>query len=379
MRFAKYLLVWLVVSWLGLAVAQDLVPDPPKIAANSYLLMDFHSGRILVEHQAQEKFEPASITKIMTTLVAYRELENGGIGLNDNVNVSEKAWKMGGSRMFIEPRKVVTVEQLLKGIAIQSGNDASVALAEHIAGSEEVFANYMNKYAAELGLQDTQFINSTGWPAEGHLTTARDVAEMSRALIGVYPQYYSDYAVREYTYNSITQSNRNSLLWKDESIDGVKTGHTEAAGYCLVASAERDSMRLISVILGAESEAARARESQKLLNYGFRFFKTYRLYAANAELERARVWSGMQENMPVGLAEDLHVTIPRGRYDALNASLEMTPSVSAPVMKGQQLGRLIISLDGEPIAERTLVALQDMQIGGFFRRIKDAITRFFND
>ena len=266
------------------------VPAAPQVAANSYILSDFNSGRILVEHNSDMRVEPASITKLMTAYVVFRELEEGNITLQETVPVSEKAWRTGGSRMFIEPDMQVKVEDLMRGMIIQSGNDASVALAEHIAGSEEAFASLMNHYAEQLGMTGTNFMNSTGLPDPDHYTTARDINALSAATVRDFPDYYTWYSEKEFTFNNIRQHNRNTLLWRDPAIDGLKTGHTEAAGYCLAASAMRDGMRLISSVMGSSSESARASESQTLLNYGFRFFETVQLYQAGQELTRARIW-----------------------------------------------------------------------------------------
>jgi D-alanyl-D-alanine carboxypeptidase (penicillin-binding protein 5/6) len=353
------------------------IPAPPKVAASGYLLMDFDSGRLLAEQNADQRLEPASLTKIMTTYVVLRELQSGNLSLTDQVQISEKAWRTAGSRMFIEVGKKITVEELLKGMIIQSGNDASVALAEHIAGSEEVFAEMMNRQAQRLGMTSTHFVNSTGLPHEDHYTTARDIAMVSRATITEFPDYYPWYAVKEYTFNNIKQYNRNKLLWRDKSVDGVKTGHTENAGYCLVASAKRDNMRLISVVMGTDSEDARARESQSLLNYGFRFFETHRLYSANSALNRVRVWKGEQEELEVGVANDLFVTIPRRQYDNLKAEMTINSKVNAPVKKGQQLGLVKVSLDGEPVLEVPLIALQDVAEGGLWQRTADSVLLWF--
>ncbi|MCP4288401.1 MAG: D-alanyl-D-alanine carboxypeptidase [Gammaproteobacteria bacterium] len=352
-------------------------PAPPKIAASGHLLIDFHSGRILSESNADQKLEPASLTKIMTAYAVLRELKAGNIKLDDKSLVSKKAWRTPGSRMFIEVDKKVSVEQLLKGMIIQSGNDASVALAEYIAGSEETFSNLMNDHAQRLGMLDSHFVNSTGLPNDNHFTTARDIAKVSEATIREFPEFYAWYAEKEYIFNNIKQRNRNKLLWRDKSVDGIKTGHTEAAGYCLVASAKRESMRLTSVVMGTDSEDARARESQSLLNYGFRFFETHQLYEAGAALSRTRVWKGAKESLALGLKSALHVTIPRRQYKNLKANMSVDPLLIAPIRKDQVLGSVEVSLEGQTITSVPLIALEQIDEGGIFQTLKDTALLWF--
>ena len=368
------------------AMAQRPTPPPPKglptpaapaLGANSYILIDFNSGRVLVESSPDTAVEPASITKVMTSYVVFTELAAGNIQLDELVNVSEAAWRTGGSRMFIEPGMEVTIEQLIKGMVIQSGNDASVALAEHLAGSEAAFADLMNHYAAQLGMLNSHFMNSTGLPHAEHYTTARDVALLSVALIEDFPDYYHWYSEKEYTFNNIRQHNRNNLLWRDPAVDGLKTGHTQAAGYCLAASAKRDGMRLVSVVLGSSSEASRVTESQSLLNYGFRFFETVQLYKAGQELAQGKVWKGETEQIKLGIEEQLFVTIPRGHYDELDAQVEMRPELIAPLTAGETVGEISIRLEGSEIASRGLVALESINEAGFFGRTWDGVTMWF--
>ena len=349
------------------------IPAPPKLGAKSYLLMDFDSHRVLIEENADMRVEPASITKLMTAYVVFHTLADGKLALDDTVTVSENAWRTGGSRMFIDPTMTPTVEELIHGIVIQSGNDACVALAEHIAGSEEAFAGLMNHYAEQLGMTDTHFTNSTGWPDEAHYTTARDIALLSAATIRDFPEYYAWYADKEYTFNGIRQHNRNTLLWRDPAIDGLKTGHTEAAGYCLAASAMRDGMRLISVVMGSSSESSRASESQSLLNYGFRFFETVQLYQARTELARGDVWKGLSDEVALGLAQPLFVTIPRGRYEELDAKIEMQPALSAPLPEDAVVGTITVTLGDEQIAQRDLVTLSAVEPAGFVGRSWDGM------
>lgn len=354
-------------------VAQLAPPAPPTIAATGYLLIDMDSDTVLAAKDPEQRLEPASLTKIMTAYAVFRELRDGSIKMSDQVLISEKAWKTPGSRMFIEVNKRVSVEDLLKGMIIQSGNDASVALAEHVAGSEEAFANVMNDQARRLGMRNTHFVNSTGLPDKDHYTTPHDIALVTEAMIREFPELYKLYSVKEFTYNDIRQHNRNNLLWRDESVDGVKTGHTDAAGYCLVSSAKRDGMRLVSVVMGTSSEKARINESQSLLNYGFRFFETHRLYGAGDRLTRTRVWMGEREEMALGLAQDLSVTIPRRQYDKLNARTEIQPQLEAPLSKGQKVGEVIVELDGSEIVRRPLVALEDIPEGGLWRKAVDSV------
>jgi len=354
--------------------AETPIPAPPQIGASSYLLMDFSSGRIVAESRADERVEPASLTKLMTAYTVFHALRQGQITLEDEVLVSEKAWRTEGSRMFIEVDTRVSVEDLLRGMIIQSGNDASVALAEHVAGSEDTFVGLMNQHAGLLGMTGTAFRNTTGLPAEGHYVTARDIAMLAHAIVDEYPEYYGWYAEREFTYNGIKQHNRNSLLWRDESVDGLKTGHTDAAGYCLVTSAERSGMRLISVVTGMASTQAREDGSQALLNYGFRFFETHKLYSGGEEVTTARVWKGEPQEISLGLAEDLYVTVARGRYEALEAFMDLQAELIAPLADGAQVGEVRVSLDDEEIATLPLMALHEVPVAGLWTRIKDEFT-----
>ena len=359
------------------------VPAAPQIGASSYLLIDFNSDSILVENNADLRVEPASITKLMTAYVVFSELDQGNITLEETVAISEKAWRTGGSRMFIEPNMQVTVEDLIRGMVIQSGNDASVALAEHVAGSEEAFAGLMNHYSELLGMGSTNFTNSTGLPGPEHYTTARDIAILSAATIRDFPDYYPWYSEKEFTFNNIRQHNRNTLLWRDPAIDGLKTGHTEAAGYCLAASAKRDGMRLISAVMGSSSESSRASETQTLLNYGFRFFETVQLYEAGQELAPARVWKGMTEEVMVGLTDPVFVTIPRGRYDDLEAQVQIEPQLSAPLEAGTVVGTINVQLGEELVASRQLVTMSMVEEAGFFGSTWDSLklwmSGFFED
>ncbi len=355
------------------------VPAAPQLAAESYVLMDFNSGRMLVEHNPDMRVEPASITKLMTAYVVFNGLAEGKLKLDDTVPVSEKAWRTGGSRMFIDPSMEVTVEDLIRGMVIQSGNDASVALAEYVAGTEEAFADLMNHYAAQLGMQGTHYMNATGLPDPEHYTTAHDVTLLSAATIRDFPEFYAWYSEKEFTFNDIRQHNRNTLLWRDPAIDGLKTGHTESAGYCLAASAKRNGMRLVSALMGSASESSRASETQSLLNYGFRFFETVQLYQSGQELTRARVWKGLEDEVPLGLEQPLFVTIPVGRYDDLEAQLQLQPQLMAPLDAGATLGRINVALDDELVASRELVALSAVQQAGFFGSALDGLQLWFEE
>jgi len=362
----------------NLVHAAKPVPAPPDVAAKNYYVIDFASGKVLAEKDPDEQIEPASITKLMTSYVVYKELDAGRLAMDDMVDISEKAWRMGGSRMYLEVNTSVSVHDLMKGLIIQSGNDASVALAEHIAGTEDAFVQLMNQYGKELGMDNTNFVNCTGWPDKEHLTTARDIAKLSVAIIKEFPEHYAWYAEKEYTYNSIKQYNRNKLLWRDDSVDGIKTGHTESAGFCLVASAARSDMRVISVVLGTDSKKARANVSQALLNYGFRFYESHVLYDAGEVLSRPRIWSGEFETLTVGLAEDLAIAIPRGAYDDLDATMDIDKNIEAPVTKGQQIGEVKVSLDGEVLETVPLVALETVNEGNLFQQAKDYVLRLIN-
>jgi len=357
------------------SVSAAITPNPsaPKIAAKSYILQDFASGRVLAEQNSEQRLPPASITKLMTAYVVVNELANGKINLADEVLISEKAWRMVGSRSFIEVNTKVPVEVLLRGMIIQSGNDAAVALAEHIAGSEETFAQMMNQYAQQLGMFNTNYQNATGLPGVDHYTTAKDIAILSAAIIRNFPEEYKWYSEKEFTYNKITQHNRNKLLWRDTTVDGLKTGHTEEAGYCLAASAQRSGMRLVSVVLGTRSENARAQETQKLFNYGFRFFESHELYKAQDKIADIKVWKGAEKLLNLGLSESLAVSVSRGRYKELVATTNIEQPIIAPISAGATLGKVSIHLGDELIATQSLIALHDIEQGSWWRRLIDSI------
>ena len=376
----RFIALFFSITLLGLALpaqSATLTPTAPKIKAKGFLLIDFDSGRILAEKKSGTRMEPASLTKMLTSYVVTNELKRGSIALDEMVTVSEKAWRMKGSRMFIEVGKKVSVEELLKGVIIQSGNDATVALAEHVAGSEDAFVSLMNQHAAELGMTESHFVNSTGWPSKDHYTTPSDLAKLARALIRDFPEHYEWYAQKKFTFNNINQYNRNKLLWRNKFVDGIKTGHTESAGFCLVASAKRKDMRLISVVLGTSSEEARAAESQKLLAYGFRFFETHKLYAANEPLTTARIWKGATEEIPLGLEEDLYLTIPKGQYKKLDADMNIDARITAPAKKGDSFGTVNVRLGDQQYAERKLIALSDIEKGSLWASLIDEVKLLF--
>jgi len=378
-RFIKITFVFLFISISNQAVYADtmIVPAPPKIKASSYLVMDFESGKLLVEENSEQRLPPASLTKMMTVYVVSSELANGKISLEDEVLVSEKAWRTQGSRMFIEVGKTVKLDDLLHGVIIQSGNDASVALAEYISGTEEVFADLMNKYAERLSMRNTHFANSTGLPDENHYTSAGDLAKLARALIQDYPAEYELHKVKEFTFNKIKQHNRNKLLWRDRNVDGIKTGHTEEAGYCLVASALKDGMRLISVVMGADGVNARATATQALLNYGYRFFETHKLYSAGELITSVKVWKGNVDVLNLGVEKDIYITIPRGQYDKLEPVVELDKQVLAPVAEGEKKGMLNVMLTNESIVTIPLLALEAVSEGNIVNRLKDEIRLLF--
>jgi len=348
-------------------------PSAPSIAAKSYILMDYASGRVIAQQNAQQRLPPASITKLMTAYVVSHELASGNIKLTDDVLISEKAWRMVGSRSFIEVNTKVPVEVLLRGMIIQSGNDAAVALAEFVAGSEDTFVQMMNQYAQKLGMKNTHYRNATGLPEKGHFTTAEDIAILAKAIIHDFPEDYKWYAEKEFTYNKITQHNRNKLLWRDPSVDGLKTGHTDEAGYCLTASAVRSGMRLISVVLGTRSDNARAQESEKLLNYGFRFFESHELYKAHEKITDVKVWKGAEKMLNLGAETSLSVAVPRGRYKELVATTHIQKPIVAPVTAGSVLGQVDIHLGDKLIATRPLIALDDVKEGSWWRQLIDTI------
>jgi len=345
----------------------------PKVTAKSYYLMDFSTDRVLSASAADEQLAPASLTKLMTAYVVFGALESGRIRLDERAHVSTKAWRTGGTRMFIDVNSDVGIDDLLHGLLIQSGNDAAVALAEHVAGSVDAFVVEMNAAAQKLGMRNSAFKNPHGLPARGHYTTARDLGVLAKAIIEEFPDFYGIYAEREYSYNGIAQNNRNALLSRDPSVDGLKTGYTESAGYCLVSSAKRDGMRLIAVVLGAPSPRVRNDGAQKLLDYGFANFETHKLYSAGQELDNARVWGGEVEFARLGLTEDIYVTIPRGSYPKLAAKMDVLAQLAAPLVRGTAVGEVSISFDGAPVLKSPVIVLANVLDGGVWARMRDEL------
>lgn len=359
------------------------VPPPPQFESKSWVLMDYATGRILASKNPDERVEPASITKIMTDYVVSAEIAQGKVHLDDPVYISDHAWKAGGagtdgSTSFLKVHSKVPLKDLLYGMIIQSGNDAAIALAEHVAGSEQGFVALMNAYAQRLGMTGTHYSNASGYPVADHYSTARDIAVLSRALIHDFPADYAISKVKSFQWNGIAQHNRNTLLWRDPSVDGIKTGHTEAAGFCLAASAKRGDERLIAIVMGTPSSRARVDDAQKLLNYGFSFFESHVLYKADTPLATPRLWKGQADQVPIGVTEPVQVTVKRGDYKKLKASIDIPGTLVAPYKKGQKIGTLHVTLDGKKLLDRPLVALDDAPQGGFFKRLWDAIVLWFH-
>jgi len=371
---AFFITIFVFPAW----ASQVIIPTPPKLAAKAYLLIDADSGKVIIQENAALSLPPASLTKMMTSYIVSEEIAAGRLQEADLVSISDDAWRRGGTKsgsstMFLNPRTEVSVIDLIRGVIIQSGNDASIALAQHIAGTEGAFADIMNQQAQLLGMRDTHFVNATGWPADDHLSTAYDLAILARALINDHPQHYVIYSEKYFKFNGINQPNRNKLLFTDKFVDGVKTGYTKEAGYGLVSSSVKDNMRLIAVVLGARSEKQRASESQRILAFGFRYFKTHTLYTNTDILNTSRLWGGLRDQINIGVKKDIVATIPRGSHKNLNAETEIDTVIKAPVKKGQVLGKLLIKLHDETIVEQELVALDSVSESGLFARMWDSI------
>ena len=354
-----------------------LVPPPPEVFAKSYVLMDAASGDVLAEHDGDTRLPPASLTKMMTAYIATLEMQRGRIHANDMVTISEKAWRTGGSKMFVEVGKQISVDDLFHGIIIQSGNDASIAMAEHIAGSEEAFTSLMNAEAQRLGMKNTHFLDATGLPNPGHYSSAHDMAILARAIINADPAHYAIYAQKYFLWNGIKQPNRNLLLWRDPTVDGLKTGHTEEAGYCLVASAKRGNERLIAAVFGTDTEAARATETAKLLGYGFRFFESRVFNKKGDVLANAPVWKGAARTVKAGVNTDLAVTVAQGEAAKLTTQLVLKPEIIAPVKQGDVIGKVEIRQGDKVLKQADVVAMETVEQGGVFRRMWDSIRLFF--
>ena len=377
MQVRNSLFTFFLISALGICAAP--IPQAPSIAAKGYVLIDASTGKVLSEFNGDELLPPASLTKIMTSYVAAVEIREGRINLADQVPISVKAWRTPGSKTFVREGTSVSLSDLLRGVIIQSGNDASVAVAEYIAGSEEAFAGMMNQHAEDIGMTRTDFRNSTGLPDREHLTTARDLVTLVRSLISEFPDHYKIYSEREFTYGGIRQNNRNRLLWRDQTVDGVKTGMTKDAGFCLVASAMRGGMRLVSVVMGATDDETRMRETQKLFQWGFRYFETQTLFEPNISLQKTRIYYGEKEELELGIEEKLILTFPRGSYEDLESEIDFPSIIEAPIQIGQKIGELRVNLDGRELASVPLIARSAVLEAGFFSRASDAIELFFSD
>ena len=350
-------------------LAQSMVPKAPKLNLDSYILLEANTSTVIAEFNSDNQISPASMTKVMSGYVIADQIASGAISLDDKVLISEKAWKTGGSKMFIEAGKRVPVRDLLSGIVIQSGNDATVAMAEYVAGSEEGFVDFMNAYASELGLSNTLFQNAVGWTDPNHFSSAKDLANLTKALINNFPDHYATYKEKEYTYSDIRQLNRNKLLWRDDSVDGVKTGHTESAGYCLISSAKRNDMRLIAVIAGSPSENERLTSSQRLLEYGFRFFSTQKLITKDTEITTAKVWGGKIDEVSLGTNEDILLTLPRSDFKNIKANYKFNNNIQAPISKGDVVGDIEFISNNRVVLSAPLFAIESVEAKGFFGRI----------
>lgn len=355
----------------------QVIPQAPQLAASAYILVDATTGSIVAELNSDNRVPPASLTKMMSSYIVVDDIEKGKISEDSLVNISVKAWKMGGSRMYVKEGTQVPVIDLLRGVIIQSGNDATVALAEFVSGNEDAFVDRMNETAARLGMVNTHFENSSGWPAEGHLTTAKDLAILARAIINDHPRHYPIHAEKHFEYNNIRQPNRNLLLFRDETVDGLKTGHTDEAGYCLVASAKRDNTRFIAVVMGTDGERSRAAETQKLLAYGFRYFQTVPMYTAGQQISTSRVWSGQTQEVNLVVPNDIVLTLPKGSEQGLQAKMHINEVIKAPIAIGQELGNLTIELNGQLVVNTPLVAAHPVEQAGFFARMMDSLKLFF--
>lgn len=369
------------VSLLSFSLKAAPIPikaEPPQVTADAFILVDYQSNKVLAEKDPDKRIDPASLTKMMSVYVVDNELASGKISLNDEVPVSEHAWKTEGSRMFVEVGNKIPVKDLLNGVIIQSGNDATVALAEYVAGTEPAFVALMNQYAKRIGMNNTHFANATGIPDPNHYTTARDLSLLSRALIRDFPNTYKIYSEKWFSYNNIKQPNRNRLLWIEPYVDGIKTGHSSSAGYCLAASGEKDGMRLISIILGTKSDKERTDETLSLLRYGYRFFETKRLFAANTPVKESRIWMGSKKNIKLGLKQDLFITLPQGQYSNLEAKMNINKQITAPVKKGEEQGQLVVMLGDTLVAQTPLIAMEDIKPGSMWERFTDYLNLNIN-
>ena len=365
----KIFYIFLFVSFCIDGLAQSMVPNAPKLNLDSYILLEANTNTVIAEFNSDNQISPASMTKVMTGYVIADQIASGAISLDDKVLISEKAWKTGGSKMFIEAGKRISVRDLLSGIVIQSGNDATVAMAEYVAGSEEGFVDFMNAYATELGLSNTLFQNAVGWTDPNHFSSAKDLANITKAMINNFPDHYSTYKEKEFTYSGIRQLNRNKLLWRDDTVDGVKTGHTESAGYCLISSAKRNDMRLIAVVAGSPSENERLTASQRLLEYGFRFYATQKLINKDDKVTSAKVWGGKMDQVALGAKDDILLTLPRAAFKNLKANYNFNNNIQAPISAGDVIGNIEFISNNQLVLSVPLIAMESVEAKGFFGRI----------
>ena len=362
----KFIYFLLITPFCFDVVAQSMVPKAPKLNLNSYILLEASTNTVIAEFNSDNQIAPASMTKVMSGYVIADQIANGSISLDDKVLISEKAWKTGGSKMFIEAGKRVSVKDLLSGSVIQSGNDATIAMAEYVAGSEEGFVDFMNAYASEMGLTNTLFQNSTGFSDPNHFTSAKDLAKLTQELINKFPDHYATYKEKEFTFSGIRQLNRNKLLWRDDSVDGVKTGHTDSAGFCLIASARRNDMRLIAVVAGSESENERLTASQRLLEYGFRFYATQKLVSQKTKVTTAKVWGGTTDEVALGSTQDIYLTLPRSEFKNIKANYQFTNNLQAPIEIGEQIGSIEFTSNDRVVLSAPLMAIENVEAKGFF-------------
>ena len=362
----KFIYFLLITPFCFDVVAQSMVPKAPKLNLSSYILIEASTNTVIAEFNSDNQIAPASMTKVMSGYVIADQIANGSISLDDKVLISEKAWKTGGSKMFIEAGKRVSVKDLLSGIVIQSGNDATIAMAEYVAGSEEGFVDFMNAYASEMGLTNTLFQNSTGFSDPNHFTSAKDLAKLTQELINSFPDHYATYKEKEFTFSGIRQLNRNKLLWRDDSVDGVKTGHTDSAGFCLISSAQRNDMRLIAVVAGSESQNARLTASQRLLEYGFRFYATQKLVSQETKVTTAKVWGGKTNEVALGSTQDIYLTLPRSEFKNIKANYQFTNNLQAPIEIGEKIGSIEFTSNDRVVLSAPLMAIENVEAKGFF-------------
>lgn len=374
----RYLIIILSLLMVGKLFAADFIPEQPSLNTSAVVLVDYDSGKVLLEKNSEQKLEPASLTKIMTMYVVDHEIKAGRLSLNDEVTISKQAWQTMGSRMFLDVNSKVKVAELIKGIIVQSGNDASVAIAEHIAGTEQAFAGLMNDYAAILGMHNSHFTNATGLPDPNHYTTAKDLSILAKAVIKEHPDSYAIYSQKSFIYNNIEQMNRNKLLWRNMFVDGIKTGQTDKAGYCLAVSGMKDNTRLVAILLGAKTDDMRTSDANKLLNWGFRFFASYKVYQRDKALKTVRVWGGDIKNVDIGLINDVHVSMLKNNVNKVTTSLNIPKIIKAPLNKGQVVGTYVVKLKDEILVEYPAIALNTVKKGNLFNKISDKVIMYYH-